>query len=37
MFFFLFFNGMLLTYGEDWHVLPPDVIEAAVLRLLGSG
>jgi TetR/AcrR family fatty acid metabolism transcriptional regulator len=36
MFFFSLFNGLLLTYGEDWHVLPPEVIQGAVLRLVGS-
>ena len=37
MFVFSFFNGMMLTYGEDWHSLPPEAIKAAVLRLLGVG
>lgn len=36
MFFFSLFNGMMLTYGEDWRMIPPQAIEAAVLRLLGS-
>jgi len=35
MLFFSLFNGLLLTYGEDWHMLPLDAIKAGVLRLLG--
>lgn len=35
MFFFSLFNGLLLTYGDDWRTIPPDAIKAAVLRLLG--
>jgi AcrR family transcriptional regulator len=36
MFFFSLFNGMLLTYSNDWHKLPPEMIKAAALRLLGN-
>ncbi len=36
MFFFSLFNGMLLTYGDDWQTLPPETIQATVLRLLGA-
>jgi len=35
MFFFSFFNGLLITYGADWQHLPPQVIAQATLRLLG--
>jgi AcrR family transcriptional regulator len=35
MFFFGLFNGLNLTYGQDWLNLPPDVIRDAVYRLLG--
>ena len=36
MFFFSFFNGLLITYSPDWEELaPPEFIHAAVLRLLG--
>jgi AcrR family transcriptional regulator len=35
MFFFSFFNGMMLTYGPAWKELPQELIVEAVLRLLG--
>jgi len=37
MFFFSIFNGMLVTYGQDWQQVPPAIIHQAVLRLLGAG
>lgn len=36
MFFFSFFNGLVVTYGEDWVDVPIEVIREAVLRLLGG-
>jgi TetR/AcrR family fatty acid metabolism transcriptional regulator len=36
MFFFAFFNGLIITYGDDWTTLPPDLIQEAVLGLLGG-
>jgi AcrR family transcriptional regulator len=36
MFFFAFFNGLVITYGEDWTELPPELIRDAALRLLGG-
>ncbi len=35
VFFFSFFNGLILTYGEDWRRVPPALITQAALRLLG--
>ncbi len=35
VFIFSFFNGMQITYGQDWRQIPPPVITQAVLRLLG--
>jgi hypothetical protein len=35
MFFFAFFNGLLVTYGQDWQQFPPALIRQAVLNLLG--
>jgi AcrR family transcriptional regulator len=35
-FFFAFFNGLMVTYGEDWMNIPPALIQSAVLRLVGS-
>jgi AcrR family transcriptional regulator len=37
MFFFAFLNGMMITYADQWPTLPPDLIRAAVLGLLGGG
>jgi len=36
MFFFSFYNGMTMTYGNEWINLPIDAIYSAVLRLIGS-
>jgi len=34
--YFSFFNGLLITYGEEWkRMVSPDLITTAVLRLLG--
>ena len=35
VFFFSFFNGMMLTYANDWTRIPPEQIESAVWRMLG--
>jgi AcrR family transcriptional regulator len=35
VFYFSFFNGLLLTYGANWRMLPPQLITQAALRLLG--
>jgi AcrR family transcriptional regulator len=35
VFYFSFFNGLLLTYREDWTMVPPEQIHQAVLRMLG--
>lgn len=35
MFYFAFFNGLLLTYAEEWLRLPPEHVRSAVLRLVG--
>jgi hypothetical protein len=35
LFYFSFFNGMLLTYREDWTMVPQEQIRRAVLGMLG--
>lgn len=35
-FFFGFFNGLMITYGQDWLNLEPETIKEAALRLLGG-
>ncbi len=35
VFLFSFFNGLQITYGQDWKRIPPPVITQAVLRRLG--
>lgn len=35
VFFFSFFNGLLITYGSGWKQIPPDQIVGAALRLFG--
>ena len=35
VFFFSFFNGLQITYGDDWKRIPVQEITGAVLRLLG--
>ena len=35
VFFFSFFNGMLITYRSGWKQIPPQFITEAALRLLG--
>ena len=37
MFFFAFFNGLSITYGEDWLSIPAEVIRDGAMRLLGVG
>jgi AcrR family transcriptional regulator len=34
--FFSFFNGLLITYGKDWAMVPEIFIRQALLRLLGN-
>lgn len=34
IFFFSFFNGLMITYGEDWLTYEPERFERAVLRLI---
>jgi AcrR family transcriptional regulator len=34
-FYFAFFNGLLITYGDLWPVLPPQALREAALRLVG--
>jgi hypothetical protein len=29
-------NGLVITYGEDWIELPPELVRDGVLRLLGG-
>ena len=36
VFFFSFYNGLLVTYGKDWILVPEALIRQALLRLLGS-
>ena len=36
MYFFAFFNGLILTYADVWMQLSPPQIQSAVLRLLGD-
>ena len=34
MFFFAFFNGLSITYGQDWLDIPSGVIQDAAMRLM---
>jgi AcrR family transcriptional regulator len=36
MFFFSFFNGLVIIYGKDWMNVPEELIQEAVIRLLGG-
>ena len=36
VFFFSFYNGLLITYGEDLTMIPENLIRQALLRLLGN-
>jgi len=36
VFFFSFYNGLLITYGKDWTMVPELLIRQALMRLLGS-
>ena len=36
MFYFAFFNGLAVTYAEDWKQLPDEALRSAMLRLLGA-
>jgi len=35
MMFFSLFNGLNLVYGQEWLSLPPEMLKAGMLRLLG--
>lgn len=35
MFFFAFFNGMHMTYGQEWLDIPLETLRSAILRLMG--
>ncbi|MGD2253690.1 MAG: TetR/AcrR family transcriptional regulator [Anaerolineales bacterium] len=37
MLYFGLFNGLMVTYAEDWGLLPPVVLRQAALRMLGAG
>jgi AcrR family transcriptional regulator len=37
MLYFSLFNGLMVTYAQDWQTLPEDVLQQAVLRMLGVG
>lgn len=34
--FLAFFNGLMITYGDDWRTLSPPVVRDGALRLLGA-
>lgn len=36
MFFFAFFNGLMVTYRDDWSSLPSTLIREAILRLISG-
>jgi hypothetical protein len=36
MFFFSLYNGLMITYGQDWLNVPDQIVRQATLRLLGS-
>jgi AcrR family transcriptional regulator len=36
MFFFAFFNGLNLTYGQEWLALPRDSVRSVVQRLVAA-
>jgi AcrR family transcriptional regulator len=37
MLYFGLFNGLIITYAQDWKTLPEDVLQQATLRMLGVG
>ena len=37
MFFLAFFNGLNLTYGQDWMDMPNEYVSNAAMRLMGVG
>jgi AcrR family transcriptional regulator len=37
MLYFGLFNGLMITYAEDWGLLPVEVLRQAALRMLGVG
>ena len=36
MLFYAFFNGLIITYGEEWAQVPRSVLRESILRLLGA-
>jgi TetR/AcrR family fatty acid metabolism transcriptional regulator len=36
MFFYAFFNGLIITYGDQWATLPKKILKEAVLNLLAG-
>jgi AcrR family transcriptional regulator len=36
MFFYAFFNGLIITYGDQWAQFPKPLLRDSVLRLLGA-
>ena len=36
MFFYAFFNGLIITYGDQWTQQPKPILRDSVLRLLGA-
>jgi AcrR family transcriptional regulator len=36
MLFFSLFNGMMITYAEDWRTMPAEILQQAALRMLGA-
>ena len=37
MLYFSLFNGLMITYAQDWKTLPEDVLQLAAMRMLGVG
>ena len=35
MLYFSFFNGLLITYGEDWRMIPEGNLHQSLMRMLG--
>jgi AcrR family transcriptional regulator len=37
MLYFSLFNGLMITYAEDWKTLPAEDLRRAAMRMLGAG
>jgi AcrR family transcriptional regulator len=37
MLYFSLFNGLIVTYAQDWKMMPTSVLRQAALRMLGAG